>query len=129
MELKHYGVKGMQWGVRRTDAQLAKTRKRTIVDSDDYKQAHSKKKQREKSNDELRKENERYRLEQENNKLRSEKGMKAVKGVLAAGLTVGAVAGTAYIYKKHGKQAFEKIKGLAFSAIELASKSRGLFRV
>lgn len=33
--LNHYGVKGMHWGVRRTDAQLARAAKKRAASSDD----------------------------------------------------------------------------------------------
>ena len=35
IELMHYGVKGMKWGVRRSDAQLAKAAKKREASSDD----------------------------------------------------------------------------------------------
>lgn len=91
-ELKHYGKKGMKWGVR-------KDGKRTI--SDDYKESRvsAKKKQPEMSNAELKRLNERLQLERTNRDLQSRGALQKIKtGTAVAGtiLAVGTTITTAY---------------------------------
>lgn len=101
-ELIHYGVLGMKWGVRRTEAQLARARnsKTTTKEeiSDDYNKAHSKKSVKSMSDAELRSRLNRLRMEQEYKKLSSEdinKGKKAVNKIIKTGSQIAAVSGTA----------------------------------
>lgn len=72
IELMHYGVKGMKWGRRRTDAQLAAAAKKREAASDDAKKVMDIKAKVGKkgdvsalSNDELKAVNERLNLEQQ----------------------------------------------------------------
>lgn len=67
-ELMHYGVKGMKWGVRRTEAQLARARSgNKTTDSDgiheDYKRTHAKMDVKSMSNKDLKERNDRFENE------------------------------------------------------------------
>ena len=72
-ELSHHGIKGMKWGVRRTEAQLARARgraERKGWSKDASEVAGIKTKSvKEMSNAELRKMNERIQLEQQYSRL------------------------------------------------------------
>lgn len=97
-ELKHYGVPGMRWGVRRTNRQ-ART-------SEDYKQSREikKKKIKEMSNAELKTLNNRLNLEanyREVSKRNVSAGRKWVSGILVGAATL-TVAGYANHYAKRG---------------------------
>jgi ribulose 1,5-bisphosphate synthetase/thiazole synthase len=85
-ELKHYGILGMRWGVRR---------KRQGPDSEDSvrARAHLKKNVNEMSNKELREANERIRLEQEHKNLtkNASVGKKVIAGIVVAGTTLAAI--------------------------------------
>ena len=70
--LMHYGVKGMKWGVRRSEAELARARGRSSS-SDSGKPSSGRKRVSEMSDDELRKSVNRLQLEQQYNKLNPEK--------------------------------------------------------
>ena len=90
--LQHYGIPGMKWGVRRSEAQLARARGKKSW-SDDAKEAKKikKKKVNQMSNSELKKVNERVRLEQEYSRLNPKtvkKGMNAVAKTAVATTTV-----------------------------------------
>lgn len=93
--LKHHGILGMKWGVRRTEAQLAAARGRKKNWSEDARTASTLKKKsvNKLSNAELKKVNERVRLEQEYSRLNPntiQKGWKFVAGTAAiAGTVVG----------------------------------------
>lgn len=86
MELKHYGVKGMQWGVRRTktpvsdDSAKVKTIRKKKIDS--------------MTNQELQTANNRMNLERNYRDLTKKKNMgeKVLKGMAAFTLTVSTVA-------------------------------------
>ena len=62
-ELTHYGILGMKWGVRRTEAQLARGRGKSKSEDYETAKALNKKKVNQLSNAELRKLNERKQLE------------------------------------------------------------------
>ena len=95
-ELMHHGIKGMKWGVRRTEAQLARARGETPSEKkEDSKpaaaksQSSSKKKVSEMSDDELRQQISRLDLEKRYKDLmtqvnppKSNEGRKYVVGIL-----------------------------------------------
>ena len=97
-ELKHFGVKGMKWGVVRDRGANGRVKK-TV--SDDYKESRisAKKKQPEMSNAELKRLNERLQLERTNRDLQSRGALQKIKtGTAVAGtiLAVGTTITTAY---------------------------------
>lgn len=86
-ELTHYGVEGMKWGIRRSEAQLAKARGSKTDDISKL------------SDDELRRRVNRLNMEQQYKKLTSSastsKGADYMKKIYKAGTTVAAVTTTA----------------------------------
>lgn len=104
--LEHYGIKGMRWGVRRTDEQLARARGRRRSSrrekSPDAAAAEEAKKKAKKggvsslSNQELKKLNERLNLEQnyerltstKDNKNKLKKGEETAKSITSLGKSV-----------------------------------------
>ena len=109
--LKHYGVKGMKWGVRR---------KRTS--HEDYQKAHSKKSVREMSDKELRERNNRLQMEQQYAQLtkRKSRGAKAVKAVIAGAGTLVALDGAIKTYTKYSNGALDKVGDWVLSGINLS---------
>lgn len=104
--LVHYGIKGMKWGVRRSDSELNSSR--NSPDSDDVVSVKAKKKQVKKnrgktdslSNKELKELVERMNLEQQYARLKSEqntigKGQSKAKQILGATKTIGDIAAIA----------------------------------
>lgn len=104
-ELKHYGIKGMRWGVRRfqnkdgTLTAAGKKRNASKEDAhDDYKKAHSRKNVESMSDAELRNRLNRLQMEQQYSKLSGtdvnkgkafvSKTMKVATGVATATTTV-----------------------------------------
>lgn len=89
-ELKHYGKKGMKWGVVNPRGPNGR------VVSEDHTTSRSlrKKKQSEMSNAELRKVNERLQLEKANKELQSRGALQKIKLGTAAAATVLAVGTT-----------------------------------
>lgn len=115
-QLVHYGIKGMKWGVRRTDAQLARARGRTKPREephDDYKKAHDSKSVKSMSDAELRSRLNRLQMEQQYTKLNPNtvsKGRSTVNALIKAGTTVATVTTTAItIYNNYDK--IKKILG------------------
>lgn len=112
-ELMHYGVLGMKWGVRRSEAQLARARGKTKTSSEDehedYKKAHSKKSVKSMSDAELRSRLNRIDMEQRYSKLNPStvtKGKDVASKIMKVGSTVATVTTTALtIYNN-----FDKIK-------------------
>lgn len=100
--LVHYGILGMKWGVRRTEAQLARARGKSKSSSDeeheDYKKAHSSKNVKTMSDAELRSRLNRLQMEQQYSKLSPSnvnKGKEAASKILKTATTVAAVSTTA----------------------------------
>lgn len=109
-QLVHYGIKGMKWGVRRTDAQLARARGKTSDSQpahEDYKKAHSGKSVKTMSDAELRSRLNRLQMEQQYSKLSSSdvsKGKQFLDKAIKAGTTIATITSTALtIYSNAGK--------------------------
>ena len=114
-QLYHHGIKGMKWGVRRSDAQLARARgKKTEEVHEDYAKAHDGKSVKNMSDAELRARNNRLQMEQQYANLtkNSSAGKKFVTGVLISAGTAVAT-GLATKYMKAGAEFVEKkLKGV-----------------
>lgn len=100
-ELRHYGILGMKWGVRRTPAQLARARGKTSSSSEsvheDYKKAHDNKSIKSMSDAELRSKLNRIQMEQQYSRLNPgtvTKGKNTVNKILKTAGTVAATTGT-----------------------------------
>ena len=95
-ELRHYGVLGMKWGKRRSEAELARARK-----------SKGKSDVADMSDDELRRKVNRLQLEQQYSKLTGtdvSKGKQYVKKVIGAATATAAVTTTALtLYNNAGK--------------------------
>lgn len=101
-ELMHYGILGMKWGVRRSEAQLARARKKAAKkepDHEDYAKAHDRKSVRTMSNAELNERNKRLQAEKQYKSLtkKTSKGKAIVKGIVAVSGTTTALVSS---YKK-----------------------------
>lgn len=115
-ELKHFGIKGQKWGVRRyqnTDGSLTNAGKKRYFKPahEDYQKAHSRKSVRQMSNQELRDRNNRLNMEAQyyDLKKRTDTGKRAVQGYIKTAGTIAAVAGATITYKNYGKQILDKI--------------------
>jgi hypothetical protein len=113
-QLYHHGIKGMKWGVRRTDEQLARARgKKTEEIHEDYAKAHDGKSVKSMSDAELRARNNRLQMEQQYANLtkNTSAGKKFVTGVLiSAGTAVATTFATKYM-RAGVEFAEKKIKG------------------
>ena len=94
--LAHYGILGMKWGVRRTEAQLGRARKPTSQGSEDYQTSRELQKRGAKnlSTKELKALTTRMQLEQQYSNLKPnqyKKGLATVKKITAAGTTVASL--------------------------------------
>ena len=117
-ELRHWGIKGMKWGVRRyqnadgTYTSAGKKRRREEP-HEDYTKAHSKKSVQSMSDAELRARNNRLQMEKQYADLTTKKssaGKKFVTGVLVAAATSVATA-YATKYMKKGAEFVESPAG------------------
>lgn len=102
-ELKHYGKKGMRWGVRRERGPDGKVTGKVTSEDHDSTRSLKTKKQSEMSNAELKKVNERLQLERTNRELQSRGSIQKIKaGTQLAGtiLAVGTTVTTAYNFVK-----------------------------
>lgn len=90
-ELYHHGIKGMRWGIRRTEAQLSRGRSKKDDMSDDAKEVSGlrNKKPSQMSNAELKKLNERKQLEDNYKRLNPNALQKGWKYVVAAAGVLG----------------------------------------
>lgn len=119
--LVHYGIKGMRWGVRRSEAQLERARGKKEEPHEDYTKAHAKKSVKEMSDSELRSRINRLQMEQQYSKLSSEgvsRGKLSVNKILKAGTTVAAATTTAITLYNNSK----KIKEI-FDAVAPGAKT------
>lgn len=115
-ELKHWGVKGQKWGVRRfqdksgrlTDAGKKRYSKEV---HEDYKKVHDGKKVKYMSDAELRARNNRLQMEKQYQDLtrKKSKGKQVVDTYVKTAGTVAAVAGATITYKKYGTKAVNAI--------------------
>ena len=115
-ELKHYGILGMKWGVRRSEAQLARIRGKSQKGnwSDDAKTAVEIKTKsvKQMSNAELRKLNERQQLENQHKQLNPstfKKGVAYVAGATAVMTTAVNLYNTSNNTVKIGKTVGNKL--------------------
>ena len=111
-ELLHYGVLGMKWGVRRSEKQLARARKKAEAKQvhEDYAKAHSKKSVKSMSNQELRDVNNRLQMEKQYKSLnkKANKGKKAVDTFVGTAGTITAAVGAYKVYKKTAEYVVDK---------------------
>lgn len=127
--LAHYGIKGMRWGVRRSEAQLERARGKKAETHEDYTKAHSKKSVKEMSDSELRSRINRLQMEQQYSKLSSEgisRGKLSVNKILKAGTTVAAATTTAitlYNNSKKIKEIFDAVVPGAKTGLASAAAS------
>lgn len=128
-ELRHAGVKGMKWGVRRyqnPDGTLTPAgRKR--YGHEDYRRAHSRKSIKSMSDVELKARNNRLQMEvtYKDLKNKSNKGKQAVKAFIGTAGTITAVTAAYATYKKFGKTtvaALDKIGDRMIKSINLSGK-------
>jgi hypothetical protein len=112
-ELKHYGIKGMRWGVRK---------KRTITNHEDYQKAHSKKSVQEMSDKELRERNNRLQMEQQYAQMTKKKnrGKQVITAIVATAATLKALEGAYKTYKNYGNAALDKVGDWVVSGIDLS---------
>lgn len=96
-ELKHYGKKGMKWGVRRERGPDGKVTGKVVSEDHSTSRELKKKSRSEMSNAELKKLNERLQLEKTNNELQSRTALQKIKTgtqiagtILAVGTTINA---------------------------------------
>ena len=113
-ELKHYGVLGMRWGVRKAQYDSAgRKRPKNLYISKDSKKATNirKKNVNQMSNQELKDVNKRLQLEREYSNLTHKKsvGEKAVKTFIGVAGTIIAVETAAKTYKRVAEYAVDKL--------------------
>lgn len=90
-ELAHYGILGMKWGVRRTEAQLARARGKSSNSSDNDSVKNM-------SDQELRSKINRIRMEQDYAKLTSSPSAMSAGQKFIAGILVGSATAVASSY-------------------------------
>lgn len=126
-ELRHAGIKGMRWGVRRyqnPDGTLTEAGKKRYGSCGntktkkephpDYAEVHPRKNVKYMSNDELKRANNRLNAEKNYKDLTKRKnyGKVAVSSFIKGAGTVTAVVAAAKVYEKYGRIIIDKIGGL-----------------
>ncbi len=108
-ELKHYGIPGMKWGVRRNRVKTGVGKKKAREIDPSYAKAHSKKKVKYMSDAELREVNNRLNMEQNYHNMTKTKGRgkKAVNAFITTANTLTAVGAAYATYKTLGKKVLE----------------------
>ena len=125
-ELMHYGVLGQKWGVRRSEAQLARNRKKTAKgepDHEDYAKAHTPKSVRSMSDTELNARNKRLNAEAQYKNLtkKTSVGQKIVKGITTAASTVTAVTAAYKVLKPVVSKSLDKVGGFFVKDVNITS--------
>lgn len=122
--LTHYGILGMKWGVRRTEAQLARARgskKEVVEPHEDYKKAHAKVNVKTMSDKELRERLNRLDMEKRYKQLDgsdTSKGKAFIDKVIKAGTTIATISGTAITIYNNA----DKIKKIIKDTVEKTTK-------
>ena len=121
-ELYHYGILGMKWGVRRTDAQIARSRKSKV--HEDYAKAHDRKSVKQMSNQELNERNKRLNAEQQYKNLKRQnslctKGEQAARKYANTALLVTGVAAATATYMKYGSKIINKVGSFVIKDITM----------
>jgi hypothetical protein len=124
-ELKHWGIKGMKWGVRRyqnKDGSLTpagKKRRKSDDYHEDYKRAHDNKPLSQMSDKELLARNNRLQQEQNYKRLTQKKniGEKAVKAFIGTAGTIVAIEGAYKTYQRVGNAALDKVADIAMDTM------------
>ena len=108
-ELKHYGVRGMKWGIRKSNYNSITTSKRTP--HDDHTRAFDGKNAYELSDQELKSRNNRLQAEAQYTKMTRQRttGQKAVHAIISSGKTVAALYGAYQTYEKIGKRILNNV--------------------
>lgn len=129
-ELKHWGVKGMKWGVRRyqnKDGSLTPAGQKRYADNthEDYRKAHDRKPVSQMSDKELRERNNRLNMENQYAQMTKKKnrGEEAVKLIAATTAAVVTIENAYKVYKRYEptiKSSIDKIgdwvvKGIDFT--------------
>ena len=124
-ELKHAGIKGMKWGIRRyqkKDGSLTPAgKKRYAEPHEDYRRAHDKKPISQMSDKELQARNNRLQQEQNYKRLTqsSGRGKKAVQAFISTAGTISAAIAAYGTYKALANKGIDKIGDWVVNSINL----------
>ena len=125
--LTHYGILGMKWGVRRSEAQLARARgskkKEEVEPHEDYKKAHDKANVKTMSDKELRERLNRLNMEKQLKQLSNEdvsKGKAFIDKSIKTATTVAAVTGTALTLYNNADKIAKIVKPAIDNAVRIS---------